>query len=767
MSNTKKEKIFIKNILEELGKSNLRIINVAGDRANYEELSENLSYGTFRETFDSYLQQFYELVENKTISVPDSLSSNIIGFGAKSVFAEEVLASFDTSENSMVPSWYKNLFNEIGKAILISKLIPEEPLSYESSVTDMTFNQWLTSNNIVPENDNKRAALHYIYSIFSGDSKKLQHFINIQYNYRAMIPVVTYTEQKCLYYGTVILYPSTGETIRYTYGNGSAIVPEYGDEDLDFSLGTALDILFGKWFDRDKEKAPQDTYNARSIVYRYKNRNYGVAGWFTSGTIPKATDPPSTFNVPDFNSPRDKTNVFLVSSSEEYYLSNPLNDLTYRSASLPGTYDSTPPKTNLDFFSPDFDWTISTDVKPYDFKKHNFSPYNLAFIDATRPGIMVLEPGEQFDESGVLTGYHTIGGQNQDTWLEAFDRSNNADELAQNIVTSDLPAYVVDKEKNEVIGNPDLTIDEAENNLENQFPSYTTNPSVIGLNVYSGRRLDIGNVIDELWSTNFSETVANILASPLDAVVSVHTIPIAPTVSGNSKVKIGNYPSSVTMGNVVDQVASRPIGFFEIRPIYADTEFSFADYKYTTVSLYVPYCGSVDIPAYICMGKTVSVSFFVDVLSGKCTSTIKVGEDTYAVLSGECALKYPMHGANYSTDFSSRFPVGSFKGAMDTLYTMGLDLAGLTKTDIRGGVGGSITGFVNNRCVLVISRPIIYGTRDNSINKTYSCLLRGKLSEFSGFVRVSKFYQRSGDFGIATKEELAEIESLLQGGIYL
>lgn len=35
MSNTKKEQIFIKNILEELGKSNLRIINVAGDRANY------------------------------------------------------------------------------------------------------------------------------------------------------------------------------------------------------------------------------------------------------------------------------------------------------------------------------------------------------------------------------------------------------------------------------------------------------------------------------------------------------------------------------------------------------------------------------------------------------------------------------------------------------------------------------------------------------------------------------------------------------------
>ena len=97
MSNTKKEQIFIKNILEELGKSNLRIINTTGDRANYEELSENLSYDTFRETFSSYLQQFYELVENKTISVPESLSSNILGFGAKSVFAEEVLASFDTS----------------------------------------------------------------------------------------------------------------------------------------------------------------------------------------------------------------------------------------------------------------------------------------------------------------------------------------------------------------------------------------------------------------------------------------------------------------------------------------------------------------------------------------------------------------------------------------------------------------------------------------------------------------------------------------------
>lgn len=769
MSNKKTEQNFIKNVLEELGKSNLRIINDSGERANFEQLVENLDFKSFKKTFTSYLEQLYELITTDKLTVPQSLKDKCLQYGAKSIFAEEILSAFETSQNDNVPSWYKNLFNTMGKAIITDKLIKEEPINYVSSVKDLTFEQWLQAENIKPENNSKKAALHYIYVTFSGKKheKRLQHFVTIRYANDTITPVINLRTQRCLYYGTIIIYPSTGKKISYSYGGANVQVPEYGDEDLDLSLGTALDILMGRWFDRDKEKAPQDLDNARSIVYRYKNRAYGVAGWFTSGIIPDASKEPNPVKVPDPDSVRDKTNVFLVEKGEEFYLSNPLDDIQYRSASLPGDYSSKAPDTNLSFFASTYDWFISTEIERYKFKSTTYTGYHLEFIDSNRPGAIVLEPGEKFDSEGILSGSHTIGGVNQDDWLGAFDKSNSANDLADNIQKEDLPGYVVDHEKGEVVGHPDLSIPEAEEELENQFPSHTTNPSVIGLNVYSGRRRDIGNVVDELWSKEFVETIVNILTSPLDAVVSVHTIPLPPSISGSDNVKIGNYPSRVTMSVVDNQVVSKPIGTFDINPLYEGTEYSFVDYQYTQLSLYVPYCGNVEIPATVCMGKSISVNLAVDVLSGKCTATIYVDSEIYSILSGECALKYPLHGANYSTDFSSGFTGGSFKGLFGNFFSLQRDMAGFTAADMRGGLGGSITGFVNNRCVLVITRPIVYGDTTDSVNRTYECLLRGRLGDFSGYVKISKFYQPSGDLGLATKEELSEIESLLAEGVYL
>lgn len=768
MSNTKTEQNFIKNILEELGKSNLRILNDSGDRANFEQLVKNLEYKSFKKTFKSYFEQLYELITKDKMPVPKSLKDKCLQYGAKSIFADEILSAFETSENKNVPSWYKNLFNTLGKAIITEKLIEEEPINYVSSVNDLSFEGWLKKENITTENAQKKAALHYIYTIFSGDKnkKKLQHYVDIKYEGSTITPVLN-VKQSCLYYGTVLIYPSTGENIVYKYGGASVSVPEYGDKDLDLSFGTALDILMGRWYDRDTEKAPQDLGNARSRVYRYKNRAYGVAGWFTSGEIPPKSDNPDPIKVPPYNSERDKTNVFLIEKNEEFYLSNPLDDLLYRSASLPGDYSSPAPVTNLSFFSSDYTWYLSEEVKRYKFTSTTYTGYHLAYIDENKPGYIVLEPGEKFDSDGVLNGSHTIGGVNQDDWLSSFDKSNNAGELAENIQKEDLPGYVVDHGSGEVVGHPDLSIPEAEEELENQFPSHTTNPSVIGLNVYSGRRRDIGNVVDELWTKEFVETVVNVLTSPLDAVVSVHTIPLPPSISGNATVKIGNYPSKVTMSVVDNQVTSKPIGTFDIRPIYEGSEYSFADYEFTKVSLYIPYCGNLDIPASACMGKSVSVNLSVDVLSGKCTATIYIDSDVYAILSGECALKYPLHGANYSTDFSSGFTGGSFKGLLENFFSLQRDMSGFTGADMRGGLGGSITGFVNNRCVLVITRPVVYGDVSDSVNRTYECLLRGRLGDFSGYVKVSKFYQPSGDLGIATKEELSEIESLLAEGVYL
>lgn len=231
--------------------------------------------------------------------------------------------------------------------------------------------------------------------------------------------------------------------------------------------------------------------------------------------------------------------------------------------------------------------------------------------------------------------------------------------------------------------------------------------------------------------------------------------------------KIGNYTSKVSMSKVVNQITSRPIGFFNVNPLYEGTPFSFVDYQFTSLSLYVPYCGNISIPASIAIGKTISVTLFVDVMSGDCCATIYINSEVFAILSGNCAFKYPLTGANFSTSFAGGLTGGSFRGLMENVFSVERDRLGFTGADVRGGLSGAVTGVANDRCVLTITRPRVYGNPDRSINATYDCLIRGKLSSFNGFVKVSKWYQPSGDLGLATKEELSEIESLLAEGVYL
>lgn len=80
-----------------------------------------------------------------------------------------------------------------------------------------------------------------------------------------------------------------------------------------------------------------------------------------------------------------------------------------------------------------------------------------------------------------------------------------------------------------------------------------------------------------------------------------------------------------------------------IMPYFND----FRDYApYTTISLYVPFCGTVDLDPALFIGHTLIVRLFIDYLTGNCTGVIMRDDTVIDTVSGSCGVSIPLTALN-------------------------------------------------------------------------------------------------------------------------
>ena len=136
--------------------------------------------------------------------------------------------------------------------------------------------------------------------------------------------------------------------------------------------------------------------------------------------------------------------------------------------------------------------------------------------------------------------------------------------------------------------------------------------------------------------TNPADYIANVLYFP-DGFV-------CPKVDSTTftNVKIGavtfTFPVGVEKANV-------EAGYYkEFAPIPVSPEYySFMDYApYTTISLYIPFCGTVDLDPSIYMGHTVTVRLYIDYLTGSCTGVVLRDGLATDTISGSCGVSIPL-----------------------------------------------------------------------------------------------------------------------------
>ena len=335
------------------------------------------------------------------------------------------------------------------------------------------------------------------------------------------------------------------------------------------------------------------------------------------------------------------------------------------------------------------------------------------------------------------------------------------------------------------------------------------------------------NVDSDFWS---SQTLY--VNNPIDVVQSVILFPF----------NIANYQTDepsykdLAFGQLIDdgysvqlnreQYCVINLGSCTYFPKFGNNERDFRNYPpYSSATLYIPYCGSVEIDPNLYMNHTISVKMIVDMATGSCLALIYRDSMVVDSISGTIGITFPITGIQSQTlaaaerqaeqqlktaRVNGAFNVanavtgvsgGAASGAAAGLMTGGL--AGAIAGGIIGGASKAVSGaqtiyndvqniknaqynlehvqvpyktigtatastsWANERkCRLIIRRPLMMNYDAATYGHTvgYACLQTATVGEFSGFT----VFQTVNLDGIsATEQEKTELFNILQGGVYL
>lgn len=290
----------------------------------------------------------------------------------------------------------------------------------------------------------------------------------------------------------------------------------------------------------------------------------------------------------------------------------------------------------------------------------------------------------------------------------------------------------------------------------------------------------LNNLATFLWSTDFVDLIKKVLQSPMDAMISLALFPITPESDGTHVINLGYVPSGVSALRVSNQFQTFQTSGLVIPHKYN----SYLDYSpYTTAEIYLPFIGFESLNINDIMGKTVSVNYNIDMLSGTCTAIVKVDGNSMYSYSGNMAMFLPLSAGNWARMMTSIF------GAVGGVASIGAGVAGVmsgsallgsTATAVSGARtlgnlesnsvsrSGKISGNAgilgDYQPFIVITRPINDkpSTYNSNIGQTYNKSVQ--LGTLSGFTIVDEAHIEGMS---ATETEKKEIERLLKEGVIL
>ena len=280
---------------------------------------------------------------------------------------------------------------------------------------------------------------------------------------------------------------------------------------------------------------------------------------------------------------------------------------------------------------------------------------------------------------------------------------------------------------------------------------------------------DLGSFI---WKNSIFDDIKLINNSPIENIVSCHYMPC----------NLGGSQSPIVLGNITTNVSGEKLGQNMIKVNIASFTMpkvnnGFLGYEpYTSVSLYLPLVGMIDLqPKDVC-GFTVTIDYSFDVVCGSfgvMVYTSKGGGKTMIYSSqGTCSVTIPLTASNQSQVQTAILQSGvSLVGNTVVKNAEGvvndaLNIATAQNHSTTYGSPSSMVGALSPQsCYYIIRTPIITLPSNFAHTKGYICMNTYRLSELTGFTKLTNDVDLSG-FN-CTNNEMERLRSILVSGFYL
>lgn len=367
-------------------------------------------------------------------------------------------------------------------------------------------------------------------------------------------------------------------------------------------------------------------------------------------------------------------------------------------------------------------------------------------------------------QTQVLDGQRNPDIPAYSTLAEAKDALN--DGIWQEITD---PYEILGEESEEAGGDGEETEDDPVGDSVHTIPS-----GGAFYHIFTPSLSQLQSLANYMWGTLDLNNIKRLYANPMDSILGLGVVPL--TLSGsNMPVYVGGVDTGLSFPEVSYEVYQVPFGYINVNPRWG----SYLDYEpYTKLTVYLPFIGYKEINTDEFMGKQLILNYSVDIVTGSCVARISVsGGSVLYQFSGQCLKQLPVTSGNWDnalrTAISSAAALGAtiasqgatapvLAGAVASASVQALSMKpNIEKSGNLSGMAGMMGGY---KPFLLRSQPVqvIPGNQNKFIG--YPSFITKTLADISGYNEISSVHLE----GIpATGNELAEIESLLKGGVIL
>ena len=272
-----------------------------------------------------------------------------------------------------------------------------------------------------------------------------------------------------------------------------------------------------------------------------------------------------------------------------------------------------------------------------------------------------------------------------------------------------------------------------------------------------------------LWGANIFDSFSLVNSNPIENIISCKDIPFSLSAGEDSVIKLGNVDTGVNGNKVSNNFGEINIGTLTIPAKYHN----FLDLApYTKVTIYLPYIGFKELDATLIMGKTITVKYAVDVITGGCVAEIFCKKTRMYEFSGQVGIDIPITASNRA-QVEAGYISNAVSGGADLLTG---DVIGASESMLSSAFSKyhysstsapspACIASINRTCYIIIDRPSYDNLKTFNHTRGRQCYLSKTIGNLKGYTICDKNLDLNGIR--ATDAEKEEIVNILSSGFFV